>query len=79
MINLEILLSQLEAALKDIDKTNADQLGEEERINIAEMMLNLQMQLDMLDAAAHTRFASRVEALKAAATDANIEWRLQNL
>ncbi len=78
MINLDIILSQLEAALKDVDKTSADQLSEEARINIAEMLVNLQMQLDMLGEAAHVQFGPRLKVLMAAAADADIDWQLKN-
>ena len=76
MIKPEIILSRLEDALKDVKKVNADQLGEDERVSIAEMIINLQMQLDMLGKVAHVRFDPKLNALKAAATAANIEWQL---
>ncbi len=75
MINLEIILSKLEDALKDVDKTNADQLSDDERVRIAEMMLNLQMQLDTLGGVAHVQFGSRLSVLMAAMESAGIEWR----
>ncbi len=77
MINVEPILCQLEEALQGVDKTNADRLGEDERIRIAEMMINLQMQLDMVGEEAHMRFDSRLNALKAVAESAGIEWRLR--
>ncbi len=76
MINLEIVLSQLEDALRGVSKTNADQLSEDDRISIAEMIISLQMQLGMVGKEAHIRFGSKLDALKAAAADVDIKWRI---
>lgn len=76
MMKPEIILSQLEDALNGIDKINADQLSEDDRISIAEMIINLQMQLGMLGKAARVRLESRLKTLKAAAAEANIRWQL---
>ncbi len=77
MINVELILSRLEDALQGVDKTNADQLSEDDRVAIAEMIINLQMQLDMVGEEAHGRFDSRLNALKAIAESAGLEWRLR--
>lgn len=77
MINVELILSQLEDALRGLDETGADPLSEDDRIAIAEMIINLQMQLDMVGEEAHARFDSRLNALKATAKSAGIEWRLR--
>jgi len=77
MINVELILSQLEDALRGVDKAHADQLSEDDRIAIAEMIINLQMQLDMVGEEAHRHFDSRLAAAKAAAESAGLEWRLR--
>ncbi len=77
MIDVELILSQLEEALQGVDETNADQLSEDDRVRIAEMIINLQMQLDMVGEEAHARFDSRLSALKAIAESAGIAWGLR--
>ncbi len=73
MINVELIFRQLEAALRGVNETTADQLDEADRIRIAEMIINLQMQLDMVGEEAHARFDARLKALKAIAESAGIE------
>ncbi len=76
MINVEFILSQLEDALQGVDETSTGQFNEDDRIRVAEMIINLQMQLDMVGEEAHVRFDSRLSALKAIAESAGLEWRL---
>ena len=76
MINVELILCPLEEALQGVDETNADQLDEDDRIRIAEMIINLQMQLDMVGEEAHARFDSRLNAVKTTAKSAGLKWHL---
>ena len=76
MIDPDVILTQIDAALAMIDQAGAGRLAEDERVGVAEMIINLQMQLDMLGEAAHARCDSRLNDLKAAAESAGIEWQL---
>ncbi len=76
MINVKLILTQLEEALRGVNAASASRLSEDDRIAIAEMIINLQMQLDMVGPEAHEQFDSRLEALKAAAASAGIVWRI---
>ncbi len=73
MINVELIFCQLEDALRGVDETTVDQLDEDDRIRIAEMIINLQMQLDMVGEEAHARFDARLNALRATAESAGVE------
>lgn len=75
MIDVELIFCQLEDALKGMDETTVDQLDEDDRIRIAEIIINLQMQLDMVGKEAHARFDARLNALKATAESVGIEMR----
>ncbi|HEB93451.1 MAG TPA: hypothetical protein ENI94_08290 [Gammaproteobacteria bacterium] len=77
MIDVELIFCQLEDALKGVDETTVDRFDEGDRIRIAEMIINLQMQLDMVGAEAHERFGARLNALQATAASAGLEWRLK--
>ncbi|HHH47538.1 MAG TPA: hypothetical protein ENK51_01425 [Gammaproteobacteria bacterium] len=77
MINVELILSQLENALQGVTESGGEQLSEDDRIAIAEMIVDLQMQLDMVGEEAHTRFDARLNALKAIAESVGLEWRLR--
>ena len=74
MIKPEIMFSQLEDVLYGLDEDRAARLTEDARIDIAEMLVGLEMQLDMLDASAHAEFASRLDQIKATARAINIDW-----
>ena len=76
MINVELILSRLEDALQGVAESGGEQLSEDDRIVIAEMIVDLQMQLNMVGEEAHTHFDARLNALKATAESVGIAWRL---
>lgn len=74
MINQEIILSQLSGALEDVNGHDTEHLTEDDKVRIAETIMGIQMQLDMLEGDIDPQVTAQLNALIAAAGKANIVW-----